>query len=562
MAETILETILPGTYIEVRAEGLLTVGAIATGNVGVIGTADMGDTSFVSLASFDEARSRFGEAGEWDSSAPEGNLSLIRMLRLLMDNGARTVFARRVLDSDTARHATYDLLDDSGATLLTLRAKSPGAAGNRLQVRIEAADSDDARQPVPNELLGRRNGSFALSAGSIAEPTGAENGNTPIGRVTVREQGLSTRYQLLTGSPSGTAVQVSPQTRTLNFLTAPAPTAEVTADYLVPAEALRRVTIRYGNQQEAYVVPSLSYLQQRLEQPDSPSRLVEVASEALPGLPRATLGFEAFTGGDNGKTSPADLAEQFQEALNELVDQPVQIVVVGGSFGRVRAAVLGHVEKTENLGRERIAFLGVDADDRGFANSNDVADKRVVLVAPGIIERNGSGGVVKLPAYLAAAAVAGKAASVAPNVSLTNKALAGVEGISSEYNYGELKSLVQSRVLTLERKRGVRVVKAITTDDGAFRQISIRRIVDYAKEGTRQGASQYIGRLNNRRVRENLRTTLDSFLADMLSREYLTGYKLNVTADRAMEIRGEVLVEMDLNPTFSIDVIRVVMNLS
>ena len=35
-----------------------------------------------------------------------------------------------------------------------------------------------------------------------------------------------------------------------------------------------------------------------------------------------------------------------------------------------------------------------------------------------------------------------------------------------------------------------------------------------------------------------------------------------VTADRAMEIRGEVLVTMDLKPTFSIDYIRVVMNLS
>jgi hypothetical protein len=63
-------------------------------------------------------------------------------------------------------------------------------------------------------------------------------------------------------------------------------------------------------------------------------------------------------------------------------------------------------------------------------------------------------------------------------------------------------------------------------------------------------------------VRENLRTTLDGFLADLVLREFLTEYKLAVTADRAMEIRGEVLVTMDLKPTFSIDYIRVVMNLS
>ena len=61
-------------------------------------------------------------------------------------------------------------------------------------------------------------------------------------------------------------------------------------------------------------------------------------------------------------------------------------------------------------------------------------------------------------------------------------------------------------------------------------------------------SSQY-----SRRVRENLRTTLDGFLADLVLREFLTEYELAVTADRAMEIRGEVLVRMDLKPTFSID---------
>jgi hypothetical protein len=151
---------------------------------------------------------------------------------------------------------------------------------------------------------------------------------------------------------------------------------------------------------------------------------------------------------------------------------------------------------------------------------------------------------------------------LSPHISLTNKTLAGIEALSSLYSYGELKSLVLNRVLTLQKKRGIRVVKGITTDDEAFKQITLRRIVDYIKQGTRIGANQYIGKLNNKRVRDNLRTTLDSFLADLLIREFLTGYKLTVFADRPMEIRGEVQVIMDLNPTFSIDVIRVVMNLS
>ena len=96
MAEVITETILPGTYIEVRAEGLLSIGAIATGNVGVLGTAEKGDPSIATLSDFEAGRARFGDPGPWDSAAPDDNLSLVRGLRLLFDNGASTVYARRV----------------------------------------------------------------------------------------------------------------------------------------------------------------------------------------------------------------------------------------------------------------------------------------------------------------------------------------------------------------------------------------------------------------------------------------------------------------------------------
>ena len=43
--------------------------------------------------------------------------------------------------------------------------------------------------------------------------------------------------------------------------------------------------------------------------------------------------------------------------------------------------------------------------------------------------------------------------------------------------------------------------QGISTDTGAFKQVSVRRIVDYAKAGVRLGANPYIGRLNNARVR-------------------------------------------------------------
>src|SRR5207253_2715398 len=125
-----------------------------------------------------------------------------------------------------------------------------------------------------------------------------------------------------------------------------------------------------------------------------------------------------------------------------------------------------------------------------------------------------------LPPYYSAAAVAGKLSSLAPHISLTNKTLGSIDGLTHSYNYGQLKTLVQNRVLALEERRGIRVVKGITTHDEAFQQITLRRIVDYIKEGTRIGSNQYIGKLNNRRVRGNLETTLNGFLASLVVQEF------------------------------------------
>jgi hypothetical protein len=556
VAETITETILPGTYIEVRAEGLLSGGLISTGNVGIVGTAEMGGPEIAILSSFEDGRGRYGEAGAWDpEGGDEDNVHLVRAMRYLFDNGARTVYAQRVFDAASAEQATLELAMDDGSPGITLRARTPGAWGNRLQVRVEAADEDEM---VGGEQV-EGNGSRRLSAGALVAPTADR---PTVGSVRVEDQGVVRKYLLQQSAATAQTAQVSPADRSLTFADPPSSSADISASYWVPAASLRTVTLRFGNVQEVYTVPSFAYLAQRIADPAEPSKLVEVDGDPSAGLPAPTTGFAAFSGGENGTAS----LDVFRTALDKLVEQDVQLLlVVGRPFSSIKSAVLGHLEKTENLGRERIAVLGADSGDvaKAVENVGDVADKRLVLVAPGVRELDSvTGQLRRLPPYYAAAAVTGKLSSLSPHVSITNKTLAGIDALGADYNYGELKALVQGRVLTLQRKRGVRVVRGITTDDGAFQQISIRRIVDYVKEGTRQRCNQYIGLLNNRRVRGNLRTTLDSFLADLKVREFLTDYKLTVEADRAMEIRGEVLVTMDLMPTFSIDYVRVIMNLS
>ena len=136
-----------------------------------------------------------------------------------------------------------------------------------------------------------------------------------------------------------------------------------------------------------------------------------------------------------------------------------------------------------------------------------------------------------------------------------------VDGLTVAYGAPATKTLLGERVLVVRRKFGFQVVKGITTDNGAFRQISVRRIVDYAKAGVRLGADPYIGRLNNARVRAALKATLDGFLSQMVLDEMLVEYELAVTATRAQEIAGICAVAMTLKPTFSIDYIRVTMTL-
>ena len=95
MAETITEMIIPATYIEVRAEGLIGVSGIATGNVGVVGTASKGPVGTVAiLSSFSDARDLFGSPDPWGGGT-QNELTLVRALQQAFANGASTVYAVR-----------------------------------------------------------------------------------------------------------------------------------------------------------------------------------------------------------------------------------------------------------------------------------------------------------------------------------------------------------------------------------------------------------------------------------------------------------------------------------
>lgn len=473
MSETIGEMILPGTYIDVRAEGLIGVAGIATGNLGVVGTANRGPVNQVTLlGSYAEAVDTFGAYDRWNPKPAEGEappLTLTRTLEQLFRGGASTVYAVRVANATvkptvwTVRAATA-----GNPHLFKLEARTPGTWANDAKVAY-----DEAKTTLTLEL-GRVKETFeGVDAGTLADAVNA-------------------------GSRLVKATDLDAGDR---------------------ATAIKDVILR-------------------TEDKGGPDGAAVTSTEIAAGL-----------------------------AL--LAPEPVNLVTVGGLDAKtIAGTVLAHLETTENDGKERIAVLGASTDTPATLLTDDaaaVSNPRVVLVAPGLTAddaaRTGEADKsVKLPAPYAAALVAGKLATLAPQVSLTNKDVPA-SGLTTLYTRAQQKQLLQGRVLVLQRNLGFRVLKGITTDTGAFRQISVRRIVDFAKAGVRVGSNPYIGRLNNSRVRAALKATLDGFLSEMVLDEKLTGYTLDVSATRAQEIAGQAVVTMTLQPTFSIDFVKVIMNL-
>lgn len=97
--------ILPGVYITVRDEGLISVGGVNTGNIGIVGTALEGTTNKVyTLSSLTEAKESFGprQGGTYKKNASE---TLLKALELVYGNGGGTVYAVRA-EGDTA--ANYE----------------------------------------------------------------------------------------------------------------------------------------------------------------------------------------------------------------------------------------------------------------------------------------------------------------------------------------------------------------------------------------------------------------------------------------------------------------------
>jgi hypothetical protein len=450
--------------------------------------------------------------------------------------------------------ATRTFTDSTGDVVVFV-GKTPGTWAHDLTVQVKTSGTnaviEDRRQIIAGGVVQPLHANIANSSGNLVKVIKGLTGK--INRFALRTTGAVSKGKIATVSAVGALA--------FHADDLPENGDTVIATYQVDKASCREITVAYGPAKEVYFVADADDLKADVERS---SRLVTV-TVALAGGPRlsdATSEPLALGGGSDGANAAISA---YELSLAKLDFEPVNIAILAGQPAATAAAVLqAHVETAENNGRDRISVVGADGDDPASvaATADSVSDDRVVLVAPGVkVADLAKQAEVSLPPAYAAAAIAGLIASLAVQASPTNKTLA-ISGISRDYNDGEIKKLITSRVLVIEKKAGYRVMKGITTDIGAFKQISVRRIVDYAKAGTRIGCLPYIGKLNNARVRAALKATLNGFLADMVLNEALTEFQLMVTATREQEIAGVCLVTMYLKPTFSIDYIKVIMNLA
>lgn len=556
--------ILPGVYIEVRAEGLIAPGQVTVGNLGVIGTAAKGPVGVpVILGSFTDAKQSFFNYDPWiDGKSNE--LTLVRALEQAFDHGATTVFAVRV--AGNSKKAAADTVTSASGNCVQLQAKTEGTWGNTLSINIAPADDNAV---ISDEVhLGNEGPPITLDHIQVIKS--ARNRILLHVDATNVTQSLQILYggglpDDDAGAPGAGQVKVNRVTGAMAFGDAVQAADKITASYLVDKSKAVKVTLQFGQLTETYIVVDGNGLVSAVNDPDSGSKWVTGSALAnageLPNISSPAGSTANFKGGDNGAiTSAAD----YQNGLDAILNQEAHIIVAAGqddvSFG---AKLDQHCQlaSTDAIQHERIGVIGsrlsATVDDlRGHTLDSD----RLIFVAPGIQSTDAaSGAEITLPGAYTAAAVAGLLSSFQAHVSLTNKVLS-VDGLQQIYTRPELEQLVEARVLAVESRSGFKIVKGITTTtDSAFSQITTRRIVDFAKFGVRSAADPFIGLLNNDRVRGALRASINGFLAQMVENEMLITYDLSVSATRQEQIEGIARVTMTLQPTFSIDFIVVTM---
>lgn len=219
----------------------------------------------------------------------------------------------------------------------------------------------------------------------------------------------------------------------------------------------------------------------------------------------------------------------------------IGVVICDSVDQEVQQALRDSVVSAAGARRERIAVVAGGAGETVeelTARAKGLNNERVVLVAPGGLDQDGTA----QSGLSLAAAVAGAIAGTAdPAVPLGGAVLGGLYGLETVYGDNDLDLLIRGGVTPVERVGGVTsVVRGVTTrtaTDGAadatWRELSTILVVDDVIPGVRSALRGRFHRAKNTaQSRGAIRSQVVLELENRKSREIIGGYdNVSVSAD-------------------------------
>ena len=213
--------------------------------------------------------------------------------------------------------------------------------------------------------------------------------------------------------------------------------------------------------------------------------------------------------------------------------EDIALVICGSTDPAVEKALRDSVAEASDMRRERLCVLAGGRDEgveELIQRAKDLNHERVVLAAPGCVDREGQP-ISGLP--LAAALSGAIAGESDPALPLGGAELLGLNGLSARLEDRDIDRLILGGVTPVESLGGVvSVVRGVTTrtttgsaPDGTWRELSAIRVVDRVIPDLRDALRARFSRAKNTpQGREAIRSQVIVELEREKSLEIITGY--------------------------------------
>ena len=163
-----------------------------------------------------------------------------------------------------------------------------------------------------------------------------------------------------------------------------------------------------------------------------------------------------------------------------------------------------------------------------------------------------------------AAAYAGMIAGLRPHHSPTNKTIGGVD-IIRNLSIRQADRLAQKRFVVLQSQpKGIAVVNAMTgaynistTYRSDYVRLSTIRITLEAIERVRSVCDPFLGEPHNGVAESAMRAEIDQVLLKMQTEGALRRYEFNLVSTPAMQVLGQITIDLQLVPAFEITEITI-----